>query len=326
MRSWNRTAAAVTLLSLWHTAASAQQLTFRSATELVSLNVSVTGQDAKPVSDLAADQFQIFEDGIAQEVKFFAPGQLPLDVVILLDTSASMTGSMELVQQAAIRFAKALRPEDRAAVMGISNGLRVLQTFSSDFPSVERAIRTTRPAGKTPFYASIYTALTELSKERRAATTPRRQAIVVLSDGQDTSSTFTFDELLREVRKRTVPIYTISPRPSNMTKAMREHFYGETTAMADFELKTIATDTGGRAFFPVSLIELGGVYDAIATELANQYSLAYQSTNQARNGSFRRIALKILRPGLTWRTRAGYIADRNAALAGGNDNNDDNDR
>src|SRR5918996_2298096 len=147
MRSWNRIAAAVTLLSLWHTAATAQPATFRSATELVSLNVSVTGQDAKPVSDLAADQFQIFEDGIPQQLKFFSPGELPLDVVILLDTSASMTGSMELVQQAAIRFAKSLRANDRAAVMGISNGLRVLQTFSSEFADVERAIKATRPAG-----------------------------------------------------------------------------------------------------------------------------------------------------------------------------------
>lgn len=319
MRSANRMAAAVTLLLLWHTAASAQ--TFRSATELVSLNVSVIGQNAKPVPGLAADQFQVFEDGVPQEVKFFSPGELPLDVVILLDTSASMTGSMELVQAAAIRFARSLRASDRAAVMGISNGLRVLQPFTNEFPAVEQAIKSTRPAGKTPFYASIYTALNELAKDRRLATTPRRQAIVVLSDGQDTSSTFTFDTLLTEVRRSAVPIYAIAPRPTNMTKAMREHFYGESTALADFELKTLATETGGRAFFPVALVELGNVYDAIATELANQYSLGYQSTNQDRNGAFRRIALKILAPGLTWRTRAGYVAQRGSAVPSG-DNDD----
>ena len=310
MRSWNRIAAAVTLLSLWHTSATAQQPRFRSATELVSLNVSVMGQNAKPVPGLSADQFQIFEDGVPQQLQFFSPGELPLDVVILLDTSASMTGSMELVQQAAVRFAKSLRAGDRAAVMGISNGLRVLQAFSDDFAAVEQAIKATRPAGKTPFYSSIYTALNELSKERRTATTPRRQAIVVLSDGQDTSSTFTFDALLGEVRRSAVPIYAIAPRPTHMTKAMREHFYGETTALADFELKTLATETGGRAFFPVTLVELSGVYDMIATELANQYSLGYQSSNPERDGAFRRIALKILTPGLTWRARAGYIAQR----------------
>lgn len=310
MRSWSRVRSAVTFLALWPVAASAQHATFRSATELVSLNVSVIGQNAKPVSGLVADQFQVFEDGVPQRVEFFSPGELPLDVVILLDTSASMTGSMDLVQQAAMRFTRSLRSTDRAAVMGISDGLRVLQAFTGDRAAVEEAIKATRPAGKTPLYASVYTALNELAKVRRASAEPRRQAIVVLSDGQDTSSTFSFDELVTEVRRSAVPIYAIAPRPTHLTKAMREHFYGETTAMADFELKKLATETGGRSFFPVSLIELTGVYDDIAAELAHQYSLAYQSTNAEHNGTFRRIALKILAPGLTWRTRAGYIAPR----------------
>jgi Ca-activated chloride channel homolog len=316
MRSWIRAGSAVTLLSLWPVAAIAQHATFRTATELVSLNVSVVGQNAKPVSGLAAEQFQVFEDGVPQQLKFFSPGELPLDVVILLDTSASMTGSMDLVQQAAIRFARSLRSTDRASVMGISSGLRVLQTFTGDLVAVEEAIKTTRPAGKTPLYASVYTALNELAKVRRANVEPRRQAIVLLSDGQDTTSTFSFDELLTEVRRSAVPIYAIAPRPTHLTKAMREHFYGETSAMADFELKKLATETGGRSFFPVSLIELTGVYEDIASELAHQYSLAYQSTNAQRNGTFRRIALKILGPGLTWRTRAGYIAPRGISAPG----------
>lgn len=310
MRSWVRQAAAVTLLFAWHSHASAQQPRFRSATELVGLNVTVIGQNLKPVAGLAADQFQVFEDGVQQELKFFSPGELPLDVIILLDTSASMTGSMDLIQRAATRFARSLRGNDRAAVMGISGGLRVLQTFTGDLAAVEQAIRSTRPAGKTPLYASIYTALSELAKDRRTADTPRRQAIVVLSDGQDTSSTFSFDELLVEIRRSAVPIYTIAPRPSNMTKAMREHFYGESTALADFEMKKLAMETGGRSFFPISLADLTGIYDDISSELAHQYSIGYQSSNPDRNGAFRRIALKILAPGLTWRARAGYVAGR----------------
>jgi Ca-activated chloride channel family protein len=320
MRSWVRVAAAVTLLSASQMPASAQQPTFRSATELVSLNVSVIGPNAKPVSGLAADQFQVFEDGVQQDVQFFSPGELPLDVVILLDTSASMTGSIGLVQHAASRFAHSLRGGDRAAVMGISNGLRVLQTFTNDTDMVDLAIKSTRPAGKTPLYASIYTALNELAKQRRSAPdAARRQAIVVLSDGQDTSSMFTFDELLTEVRRSAVPIYAIAPRPSNLTKAMRATFYGQSTSLADFELKKLAMETGGRSFFPVSLVEISGIYDDIASELASQYSIGYQSSNRARTGTFRRIALKILAPGLTWRTRAGYVAGRASASQGGDD-------
>ncbi len=310
MGSCNGAATVVALLAMWQMPAAGRQPTFRSATELVSVNVAVTDAKAQPVRGLSAEQFVIFEDGVRQDVKFFSPGELALDVVILIDTSGSMTGSMALVQQAAIRFARALRPTDHAAVMGISGGLRVLQQFTSDRAMVEAAITATQSAGRTALYASIYTALNELEKQRRATTEPRRQAIVMLSDGCDTSSTFTFDELLKVVRSRGVPIYAIVPRSPGVTTAVREHLGSDSTRLADFELRKIASETGARSFFPNTLSELAGVYDAIATELAHQYSLAYQSSNTLVDGQFRRIALKINVPGLQWRTRAGYIAER----------------
>src|SRR5262245_29897545 len=95
---------AATLVAVLQNSASAQQPTFRSATELVSLNVAVTDAHAQPVSGLSAEQFTIYEDGVQQQVQFFSPGDLPLDVIILIDTSSSMNGSMALVQQAASRF------------------------------------------------------------------------------------------------------------------------------------------------------------------------------------------------------------------------------
>jgi VWFA-related protein len=289
--------------------AHAQVTTFRTSTELVQLNVTVTDAKAQPVTGLTAEQFHVFEDGVPQAVQFFAPGDMPLDVVILLDTSASMTGSMPLVQQAATRFARALRDTDRATVMGISGGLRVLQGITGDMGAVEQAIQGAKAGGRTPLYASIYTALKELEKLRREeSATPRRQAIVVLSDGQDTASTFGFEDLLIEVRRSGVPIYAIAPRPSRTIKALREANFGETTHTQDFELRRLATETGARAFFPVTLHELTGVYDDIAGELAHQYSLGYQSSHAERDGAFRRIALKIDAPGVTWRTRSGYLA------------------
>jgi VWFA-related protein len=139
----------------------------------------------------------------------------------------------------------------------------------------------------------------------------------MLSDGRDTSSTFTFEELLTVVRHYAVPIYTIAPRPPNTTKSVREQYHGDAILLADFALKRLATETGARSFFPRTLVELSGVYDEIASELAHQYSLGYQSTNLERNGSFRRIALKISAPGLMWRTRLGYIADRKPVASGG---------
>jgi Ca-activated chloride channel family protein len=288
--------------------ARAQGPTFRSSTELVNLNVTVVGQNLKPVDGLSQSQFEIYEDGKRQEVSFFAQGEMPLDVVILLDTSSSMTESMGLVQNAAVRFVGALRPSDRGTVMAISGGLRILQPLTADPAALTAAIRSTRPAGQTPLYASIYTALKELAKARVGSQPPRRQAIVVLSDGQDTSSGFSFDELQTYVRQQAVPIYPIAPRPSRALRDTREAIYGETTREQDWELRTMATDTGGRAFFPTALYELGDVYDEIARELSHQYSLGYQSTNSRLDGGFRRIAVRVAAPGVTWRTRAGYLA------------------
>jgi Ca-activated chloride channel family protein len=297
--------------------AGAQSPTFRSSTQLVNLNVTVVGPEAKVVGGLTQDQFEVFEDGVRQELKFFAPGDMPLDVVVLLDTSASMAGSLPLVQNAASRFIQALGADDRATIMGISSGLRILQPFTDDKAALVSAVKATKAAGRTPLYAAIYTALRELEKGRPTYATPRRQAVVVLSDGQDTASGFGFDELMENVRRQAVAIYAIAPRPSPIVKAQREAVFGESTHVQDFELRKLATETGARAFFPVALHELTGVYDDIADELAHQYSLGYQSTNPKLDGSFRRIALRITAPGAKWRTRAGYVAERAAAAVAG---------
>ena len=285
--------------------------TFRSATELVNLNVTVVGPDASHVSGLTSDQFEVREDGIVQPLKFFAAGDTPLDVMLLLDTSSSMSESMPLVRAAAERFVAALRTGDRAAVMGISSGLRVLQPLTGDVAALREAIESTRPAGRTPLYASIYTALNELEKLRRQQDgRVRRQAMVVLTDGNDTASGFGFDELLPAVRRRAVPVYTIAPRPAATTRLFRETAFGDSTSRQDYELRAIATDTGARAFFPVQLHDLSGIYDDIANELAHQYSLGYQSTNAAHDGAYRRIALRVSAPNVQWRTRTGYLAER----------------
>lgn len=285
--------------------------TFRSATELVNLNVTVVGPDASHVPGLTSEQFEVREDGIVQPLKFFAAGETPVDVMLLLDTSSSMTDSMPFVRAAASRFVGALRSGDRAGVMGISNGLRVLQPLTGDVDALNEAIKTTRAAGRTPLYASIYSALNELEKIRRQPDGGvRRQAMVVLTDGNDTASAFGFEELLPVVRRHAVPVYTIAPRPAQELRILRESAFGETTSRQDFELRTIATDTGGRAFFPVALRDLSGIYGDIANELAHQYSLGYQSTNAAHDGAFRRIALRVIAPNVQWRTRTGYQTER----------------
>ena len=291
--------------------------TFRSTTELVNLNVTVVGPDAQHVPGLTQDQFEVLEDGVPQSVRFFAAGETPVDVMLLLDTSSSMAESMPFVQQAASRFVQALRAEDRASVMGIANGLRVLQPLTGDAALLNQAIKSTTPGGKTPLYAAIYTTLNELAKMRRQQSGEvRRQAIVVLTDGQDTSSAFGFDELLPAVRRQAVPIYTIAPRQPQAVRMLRESAFGESTSRQDYELRTLAAETGARAFFPVTLRDLSGIYGDIADELSHQYSLGYLSSNGSHDGGFRRIALKVAAPGVRWRTRTGYQAEGESRQAG----------
>lgn len=306
----------VGLMGMAPAASPAQSPTFRAHTDLVNLNVTVLGRNQQPVEGLTEEQFQVFEDGVRQEVRFFAPGEMPLDVVILLDTSSSMAGSIGLVRSAATRFAQALRADDRATIMSISGGLRILQPFTSDKDQMTAAIATTRPGGRTPLYASLYTALRELEKTRPGYVAPRRQAIVVLSDGHDTASGFGFEDLMYSVRRHAVPIYTIAPRPTQTIRAQREISFGEQSREQDFELRRLAAETGGRAFFPVALHELSGVYDVIARELAHQYSIGYQSSNPRLDGTFRRIGLQVAAPGVQWRARAGYLATADE-LSGG---------
>lgn len=301
---------AIGLLAMSPETMHAEQPSFRVSTDLVNVNVSVVGADAQPVQGLTEDQFLLFEDGVPQHVEFFAAGEMPLDVVIMLDTSASMAGVMPLIRAAAGRFTQALRDHDRVTVMGIATGLRILQPLTLDKTAAMRAIANTRPGGYTPLYSSLYTALAELEKVRRTYDAPRRQAIVVLSDGNDTASGLGFEELLDRARRSAVPIYTIAPRPTQTIKALREAAFGETTHLQDFELRRLARETGARAFFPIALQDLSGIYDDIAQELAHQYSIGYQSTNGEFTGEFRHIALRVVVKGVTWRARTGYIAER----------------
>jgi Ca-activated chloride channel family protein len=292
----------------------AQRPAYRSGTDLVNLNVTVTGANQRHVSGLSSGQFEILEDGVPQTVQYFAAGETALDIVLVLDTSGSMHESLPLVQEAARRFVSALRPGDRVGVMSIADGLRIVQPLTEDMASVASAIVSTRARGETRLYTSLYIALTELAKTRGLETTPRRQAIVLLSDGRDTASAMSFSDLLVEVRRHGVPIYPIAPRQPRELRKLREAAFGESSSAQDFELRTIATDTGGRAFFPVTLGDLAGIYESIADELAHQYSLGYESTNHS-NGGFRRIALRVHTPGVTWRTRTGYLADASAVAA-----------
>ena len=281
----------------------AQRPAFRAGVDVVALNVTVTDGTQHFVTNLQQGDFLVFEDGRQQRLTFFQQTGLPLAVALLLDTSASMEGKLAIAQEAAVGFARQLGPADIASVIDFDTRVNVVQSFTSDVNAVERAVRDTRAGGSTALYNALYVALRELSntKPDEHMGQPRRRAIVVLSDGEDTSSLIGFDEVIDAAARSDTAIYTIglTARPPTETRESQA---------AEFVLRRFAQQTGGRAFFPTEVTQLANIYGEITAELSNQYSLAYESSNAKRDGQFRRIAVRLNRTGVVARTRPGYYA------------------
>ncbi len=275
---------------------------FRVGVDLVSLNITVTDGERHFVTDLDQAHFEVFEDGAKQDVTFFSKTQLPIALALLLDTSASMEERLRTAQEAAVGFARRLRPQDVAEVIDFDSKVEIVQAFSNDSKALETAIRNTTAGGSTSLYNALYISLKELKKvQARAADEIRRQAVIVLSDGEDTSSLLGYDEVLDLAKRSETVIYAIGLRsPRQETgKGFRE---------AEFVLRTLSQETGGRAFFPDQAAQLPGIYDQISEELASQYTIGYTSNNQRRDGRWRRVVVRLDRQGLTARTKQGYYA------------------
>jgi len=280
------------------------QVPFRAGVDLVSLNVTVTDGTQKYITDLTPEEFNVFEDGVKQDVTFFNKTNLPIALALLLDTSASMDTKLPTAQEAAIGFAKKLRQQDLAEVIDFDSRVIVLQNFTNNLQELEQAIRKTSAGGSTSLYNAVYIALKDLKKVIAKNTEEiRRQAIIVLSDGEDTSSLLPFEEVLDLAKRSETAIYSIGLRspesPSSTSKGFKE---------AEFVLRQFSQETGGRAFFPNQLADLTTVYGQIADELSSQYTVGYTSKNPKRDGSWRRVVVRVTRPNLTARTKLGYFA------------------
>ena len=275
---------------------------YRAGVEMVSLSVTVLDQQSRYLTDLDAKDFLVYEDGAKQEISYFNRTTLPIALSLLLDTSASMDQRMAIAQDAAVGFARKLRPQDLAQVVDFDTRVEILQNFTSDQAELEKAIRSAQAGGSTSMYNALYISLKELGKiKAKNDDDVRRRAVVLLSDGEDTSSLVTFEEVLDLAKRSATTIYSIGlqSKDTGFSKGFRE---------AEFVLRQLAQETGGRAFFPQRAEDLAGIYGLIADELASQYTLGYASTNPKRDGGWRRLNVQINRQGTTARAKRGYFA------------------
>ena len=275
---------------------------FRVSVDLISLNVTVTDFRNRFITDLTRDDFRVFEDGVHQELDVFSQEDLPLRMILLLDSSASMEEKMGFAQQAAVRFVGQMKDDDLTEVVEFGSKAHIIQPFTANAEELSKAILRTQAGGTTSLYTALYIALKDLSRRRSDI---RRQAIVVLSDGEDTSSLVSFDQVLELTKDTDVTIYTISLRREGARK-------GKYFSEAEHVLKKLAEETGGQWFFPDHIDELESVYARIAKELKSQYSMGFFSNNTRRDGSWRRVVVQTTsEEGLLVRTKLGYYAPRN---------------
>ena len=278
------------------------QPSFRTAVDVVSLSVTVTDSTNHYVTDLADKDFEIYEDGVKQDLVLFNRSNLPVALVLLIDTSSSMEDRMKIAQDAAIGFVQKIRPTDLGEVISFDSRFQTLQKFTNSIAELEAAIRKTVAGGSTSLYNALYVSLKDLKKvPTRTEDEVRRQAIILLSDGEDTSSLITLDDVLDLARRSETAIYPIglmADEPAQ-SKGFRE---------ATFALRQLASDTGGRSFFPTDAKALAGIYGQIYDELSSQYTIGYTSKNARRDGAFRRLVVRVNRPNVMARTKQGYFA------------------
>lgn len=279
----------------------APQQVIRSSIDLVSLNVTVTQGDHF-VGGLDQGKFLIFEDGVKQDISFFTSERQPIALSILIDSSTSMDQKLRTAQEAAVGFVRRLGPQDVAQVIDFDSRPNVVQGFTGDHALLEQAIKKPTPGGSTSLYNAIYIALAELKKIRAESLAQvRRQAIVVLSDGEDTSSLVEYDAVLDSAKRSEVLVYCIGLKSKNdfPTKGFNE---------ADFVMRTLSQETGGRVFFVEQLPQLSTVYQTIADELISQYTIGYSPKNPKRDGAWRTIVVQVDHPEAAARTKRGYFA------------------
>lgn len=262
------------------------------------MNVLVTVHDSKTgkfITDLDLNHFSIEEDGIGQQITNFSrQTELPLAIALCIDTSASVKLKLDFEKQAAKDFLyTVMRPTDKALLLEFDTGVTLLQDFTNNPNEITKVIDDMRAGGGTSLYDAIY-----MISEQKLLEEKGRKAIVVISDGADVTSRRTFEEALQMAYQAEVSIYSIS------TSRMGADVDHE----GDSVLKQLSEGTGGTVFFPYSEAQLTKAFKTINEELRSQYNLAYVPSNRRKDGSFRKIQVKVTRDDVRVRHRKGYFA------------------
>ena len=286
------TAALLLLLTTAIPAAQPAQFKVEVAVDLVHVNFSATDRKGRMIPGLTAEDFTIEEDGKLQKVTLFARERdLPLTLALLIDVSPSVSTVFEEEKYTASAFLRSvLGPRDLALVIAFDRWVTLVQDFTEDVPSLTSAIESlSLLKGGTSLYDAVF-----LAADEKLARETGRKAIVLISDGEDTTSQFSLSKAMIAAHKSDAVIYTISNGGDSGS------------------LRRLAEETGGASFRVRREGDFEKVFDQISTELRTQYSIGYYSTNPARDGTFRRIKIIPGGSNVNVRARRGYYAARDS--------------
>ena len=287
--------------------------TIRIDADLVNLSVCVVNRNAATGSArLEQKDFVVFENGVPQEISFFASGEAPFDLVLLLDLSGSTSDKIGLIRKSSKRFVDAARPADRIAILTFSSDIRVVSKLTSDHDALKKSIADIQePSGGTNFWDALRFVLEHIVGQSRVEN--RRSAVVVMTDGVDNAlpdvfgdgSATSFEDLLKIVQRSdsiVLPIYLDTEKDQDRRGNLKGAY-----AMARQQLVTLAAETGNEIYRARKVKDLEGVYQQVIRDLSTVYSIGYRPANLVRDGSWREVTVQLTgHPELAVRSKRGY--------------------
>ena len=290
-----------------------QDQTLKVDVDLVQVNATVTDSLNRYVSGLGQEHFQIWEDKFEQKIEYFSSEDVPVSIGMIFDVSGSMKDKLTTPRDAAVTFLKTGNPDDEYFLVEFANRPEVASGFTTDVSKLQSKIIFAPAKGMTAMYDAVYVGLEKLKEGNNP-----KKALLLITDGEDNRSRYTFQNVKEFVKEQDVQIYAIG-----ISDEWNSQLGAGRTGRAMVE--ELADLTGGRAFFPDSVYELEDICTKIAIELKNQYVIGYHSTNAAKDGKWRKLRLKVNPPKgiqhLNVRAKAGYFAPTaDAAAATANKN------
>jgi Ca-activated chloride channel family protein len=280
------------------------EFTLHADSTLVVIPITVTDSKNHFVLNIERECFSLFEDGVRQRISQFADEDAPLSIGLLVDVSGSMGGKLEVSKNAVAEFLKTMNPDDEAFLIEFSDQADVALGFTRDWNAITGRMSSARSGGLTALLDAVHLGLEQM----KSAKNPRK-ALLILSDGGDNNSRYSGAEIKEVVREADVQIYCMGLFEPVL-------FRGLTAAEVSGPalLSEISEQTGGRVFPARSLTALPAIARRIGIELRNEYILAYAPSNSNRDGTFRKVEVKLQAPdglsGLKMRWRTGYYAPK----------------